>query len=316
MQEEGYKNGLVLKSTGSRYKVKTDDGETLDCFIKGKFRIEGIRTTNPLAVGDRVKVRVGEEENLITELFDRKNYIIRKSINLSKKSHILASNIDRAYLVVTLIAPQTHLGFIDRFLVTAEAYSIPTSIIWNKVDLLFPEDEAVLEHYISIYESIGYPCHKTSLKHPETFDFLKEETAGKQFLLSGNSGVGKSSIAKLLAPDLDIKVGKISMTHLAGQHTTTFAEIFELENGGYLIDTPGIKAFGLIDIDKKNLSHYFPEMLELLPECKFNNCVHVNEPGCAVKDAVEHGEIFPERYNSYLSMMEEDQEEDYRGGHA
>lgn len=315
MQKESYKDGLVLKSTGSRYKVKTDDGEILDCFIKGKFRIKGIRTTNPLAVGDRVKVRIGEEENLISELYDRKNYIIRKSINLSKKSHILAANIDRAYLVVTLVAPQTHLGFIDRFLVTAEAYDIPVSIIWNKVDLLFPEDMEVLDHYISIYEAIGYPCHKTTLKDPESLGFLKTETEGKQFLLSGNSGVGKSSIAKFLAPHLEIKVGKISMTHLSGQHTTTFAEIFELENGGFLIDTPGIKAFGLIDIDKKNLSHYFPEMLELLPDCRFHNCVHMNEPGCAVKAALEEGEIAPERYESYLSMMEEDESENYRAGY-
>ncbi len=315
MQEESYTNGLVMKSTGSRYKVKTDDGEILDCFIKGKFRIKGIRTTNPIAVGDRVKIRKGQDEHLITELHDRKNYIIRKSINLSKRSHIIASNIDRAYLIVTLVAPQTHIGFIDRFLVTAEAYGIPVSIIWNKTDLLFPEDMEILDHYISIYESIGYPCHKTTLRDENSFDFLKEETKGKQFLLSGNSGVGKSSIAKLLAPDLEIKVGKISKTHLAGQHTTTFAEIHELDNGAYLIDTPGIKAFGLIDIDPKKLGHYFPEMFALLPDCKFRNCVHVNEPGCAVKAAVENGEIPPERYDSYISMMNEDQEEDYRGGH-
>lgn len=312
MSEECYKNGLVLKSTGSRYKVKTDDGEILDCFIKGKFRIKGIRTTNPISVGDHVKVRVTEDENLISELYDRKNYIIRKSINLSKKSHIIASNIDRAYLIVTLVAPQTHIGFIDRFLVTAEAYDIPVSIIFNKTDLLFEEDMEYLDHLISIYKNIGYPCHKTSLKDKSTFDFLIEETAGKQILLSGNSGVGKSSIAQIMAPDLEIKIGKISKTHLQGQHTTTFAEIFELDNGAYLIDTPGIKAFGLIDIDVKKLSHYFPEMLELLPDCKFSNCVHINEPGCAVKEAVEAGEIAPERYDSYINMMNEDQEEDYR----
>jgi ribosome biogenesis GTPase len=312
MSEECYKDGLVLKSTGSRYKVKTTDGEILDCFIKGKFRIKGIRSTNPLAVGDHVKVRIIGEENLISELYDRKNYIIRKSINLSKKSHIIASNIDRAYLVVTLVAPQTHMGFIDRFLATAEAYEIPVSILFNKVDLLFPEDDEILDHFISIYENVGYPCYKTTLKHPETFDFLKEETKGKQFLLSGNSGVGKSSIAKLLAPDLDIKIGEISKTHLSGQHTTTFAEIFELENGGYLIDTPGIKAFGLVDINIQNLSHYFPEFLERIADCKFNNCIHINEPGCAVKQALDAGEIAPERYESYLSMMEEDQDEGYR----
>lgn len=315
MHEENYIDGVVLKSTGSRYKVKTDNNEILDCFIKGKFRIKGIRTTNPIAVGDRVKVRRVGDENLISELYDRKNYIIRKSINLSKRSHIIASNIDRAYLIVTLVAPQTHLGFIDRFLVTAEAYGIPVSIIWNKVDLLFPEDQEILNHYISIYKSVGYPCHITTLQKKESFDFLIEETQGKQFLLSGNSGVGKSSIAKLLAPNLDIKVGEISMTHLSGQHTTTFAEIHELENGAYLIDTPGIKAFGLIDIDKKKLSHYFPEMFKLLPECKFSDCIHVKEPSCAVKKAVEEGEIPAERYESYLSMMQEDQEEHYRGGH-
>lgn len=312
MAEEHYKDGLVLKSTGSRYKVKTEDGEFLDCFIKGKFRITGMRSTNPVAVGDHVKVRIIGEENLISELYDRKNYIIRKSINLSKKSHVIAANIDRAYLVVTLIAPQTHVGFIDRFLATAEAYSIPVSLIFNKVDLLLEEDMEVLEYMISIYEKIGYPCHKTSLKHPETFDFLIQETAGKQILLSGNSGVGKSSIASLLAPGLEIKIGKISKTHLSGQHTTTFAEIFELDNGGYLIDTPGIKAFGLVDIDVKKLSHYFPEFLAFLPNCKFNDCIHVNEPGCAVKEALDEGLIARERYGSYLSMMEEDQEEGYR----
>ena len=312
MSEEHYKNGLVLKSTGSRYKVKTEDGAILDCFIKGKFRIKGIRTTNPIAVGDHVKVRIIDDENLICELSDRKNYIIRKSINLSKKSHIIASNIDRAYLVVTLVAPQTHIGFIDRFLVTAEAYDIPVSIIFNKIDILFEEDLEYLDHLIHIYENVGYPCHKTSLADPESFNFLIKETAGKQILLSGNSGVGKSSIAKVLAPNMEIRIGEISKTHLAGQHTTTFAEIFELDNGAYLIDTPGIKAFGLIDIDPKNLSHYFPEMLESLSNCKFSNCVHVNEPGCAIKDLVETGEIAPERYESYINMMNEDQNEDYR----
>jgi len=312
MSDEIYKDGVVIKSTGSRYKVKTDAGEYLDCFIKGKFRLKGIRSTNPLAVGDKVKVRVRGEENLISELYERKNYIIRKSINLSKKSHVIAANIDRAYLIVTIVEPQTHLGFIDRFLATAEAYSIPVSILFNKIDLLSEEDEEVLNHFISIYEKIGYPCHKTTLERPETFDFLIEETAKKQFLFSGNSGVGKSSIAKILSPELDIKIGEISKTHLSGQHTTTFAEIFELENEGYLIDTPGIKAFGLVDIDIKLLSHYFPEFLKYLSECKFNDCIHINEPGCAVKKSVEDGIIAIERYESYLSMMKEDQEEGFR----
>ena len=273
----------------------------------------GIDTTNPVSVGDEIEF---EEESagkgVIKNILPRKNYIIRKSINLSKRSHILAANIDCVYLLVTLVAPQTQPGFIDRFLVTAEAYHIPVTILFNKVDLYEPQDLEVLENFISIYEKAGYDCRKISATDPQSVSFLRDEIAGHKVMFGGHSGVGKSTLINALDPSLELKTGEISIQHLAGQHTTTFAEMFELQSGGFVIDTPGIRAFGLIDFDKTDLSHYFPEMREVLHDCKFNNCQHLNEPHCAVKKAVEDGIIHESRYASYWSMMHSDEDETFR----
>jgi ribosome biogenesis GTPase len=306
--------GIVIKSTGSWYKVLDADHKEWDCRIRGKMRMHGIKSTNPVAVGDEVMFKKEEDKDtaVITEILPRKNYIIRKSINLSKRSHILAANIDHVYLLVTLVAPQTQTGFIDRFLVTAEAYHIPVTILFNKVDLYAEEDMDILEDFMSIYKGAGYRCLTISAKQENSVQFLQDEIKGKKVMFGGHSGVGKSTLINTLDPNLDLKTGEISAYHLSGQHTTTFAEMFELQTGGFIIDTPGIRAFGLIDFDKSELSHYFPEMRELIHECKFNNCQHLNEPQCAVKAAVEAGEISPERYYNYIKMMEEDEDETYR----
>ncbi|MBD3636122.1 MAG: ribosome small subunit-dependent GTPase A [Crocinitomicaceae bacterium] len=308
------KTGVVIKSTGSWYLVKDEDGIDRDCRIRGKLRIKGIKSTNPVAVGDNVRFELeeNEETGVIKEIIPRKNYIIRKSINLSKRSHILAANVDHVYLLVTLVAPQTHTAFIDRFLVTAEAYHIKSTILFNKVDLYAEEDLEILERFMEIYNMAGYRCLTISAKQEGSVAFLKEEIKGKKVMFGGHSGVGKSTLINTLDPELELKTGKISMSHLSGQHTTTFAEMHELPTGGFIIDTPGIKAFGLIDFDKKVLSHYFPEMRKVLHECKFNDCQHINEPDCAVKNAVEMGQIHPERYFNYVNMMEEDDDETYR----
>ncbi|MCB9225412.1 MAG: ribosome small subunit-dependent GTPase A [Crocinitomicaceae bacterium] len=308
------KTGIVIKSTGSWYRVLDADHKEWDCRIRGKLRIQGIKSTNPVAVGDEVMFELEEDEvtGVIKEILPRKNYIIRKSINLSKRSHILAANIDHVYLLVTLVAPQTQTGFIDRFLVTAEAYHIHVTILFNKVDLYAEEDMEILEDFMSIYRSAGYRCLTISAKSEKSVAFLRDEIKGKKVMFGGHSGVGKSTLINSIDPNLDLKTGEISTYHLSGQHTTTFAEMFELHSGGYIIDTPGIKAFGLIDFDKAELSHYFPEMRKVLNECKFNNCQHLNEPHCAVKEAVEEGKIAPERYYSYIKMMEEDEDESYR----
>lgn len=267
-----------------------------------------------MAVGDEVVFELEEDKDtgVIKEILPRKNYIIRKSINLSKRSHILAANIDHVYLIVTLVAPQTQTGFIDRFLVTAEAYHIPVTILFNKVDLYAEEDMDILEDFMSIYRNAGYRCLTISAKQENSVAFLRDEIKGKKVMFGGHSGVGKSTLINSIDSNLDLKVGEISSYHLSGQHTTTFAEMFELQSGGYIIDTPGIRAFGLIDFDKAELSHYFPEMRKALHECKFNNCQHLNEPQCAVKDAVEEGKISAERYYNYVKMMEEDEDETYR----
>lgn len=296
--------GLVIKSTGSWYQVLADDGEIYDCRIKGKFRIKGIQTTNPIAVGDKVgfDLEPNAKTGVIDKLQDRKNYIIRKSINLSKQAQIIAANLDQAFLIVTLASPRTSLGFIDRFLVTSEAYDIPTSLIFNKLDLFSEKGLEFLADYKAIYEKIGYKCYEVSaLKGtnlPQIIALLKDKTT----LVSGHSGVGKSSLINAILPDFEIKTGEVSVWSDKGQHTTTFAEMHTLPLGGYLIDTPGIRELGIVDIEKEELSHFFVEMRERLNQCRFNNCRHINEPGCAVIKAVEEGEIAISRYESYLSI--------------
>lgn len=307
--------GLVIKSTGSWYRVLADDDTLWECKIKGKMRIKGIKSTNPVAVGDLVFFNIEDEDKkigIISDIEERKNYIVRKSINLSKRTHILAANIDHVYLLVTLVAPETHTGFIDRFLVTTEAYRIPVTLLFNKVDLLDDSGLQYLEDFKSVYENIGYRCVNISATDPSSVQFLKDEIKGSKVMFGGHSGVGKSTLVNALEPNLNLKTKQISDSHLQGQHTTTFAEMFPLKDGGFIIDTPGIKAFGLIDFDKKELSHYFPEMREIINNCKFNNCQHINEPNCAVKAAVENGTINESRYYNYLMMYNDDENETFR----
>ena len=299
--------GLVIKSTGSWYHVQLEDGTLLDCRIKGKFRIKGIKTTNPIAVGDQVSVEIDEESEartgIIYDLAERKNYIIRKSINLSKQTQIIASNIDQALLVVTLSKPRTSFGFIDRFLVTAEAYHIPVVLLFNKIDQYDDEDLAFLEEVIELYEKIGYACRKISALKLIGIDALKNQIAGQTSLLSGHSGVGKSTLINQIIPSAIIRTSTISVASEKGIHTTTFAEMHPLEMGGYIIDTPGIRELGVVDIPDEELAHYFPEMKKVMSRCKFHNCKHLNEPNCAVKEAYEKGIIAIPRYESYLSIM-------------
>jgi ribosome biogenesis GTPase / thiamine phosphate phosphatase len=295
--------GIVAKSTGNRYLVRTEKGEILDCVLKGKIRLEGRKTTNPIAVGDVVDLEREENDTVINRIHPRRNYIIRKSINLSKQAQIIASNLDQAVLVVTLVAPRTSLGFIDRFLITAEAYSIPAKLVFNKADIL---DEALLalqQEIIDIYEKIGYECLVVSSTNRNGLDKIKELLKDKTTLISGHSGVGKSTLINAIEPGLDLKTGEISAAHSKGMHTTTFAELHELSFGGFIIDTPGIKELGLVEMKKEEVGHYFPEIRAVMNDCKFNNCLHVNEPKCAVKEAVERGEISEERYHSYLGIL-------------
>lgn len=295
-----------MKSTGSWYQVLAENGSVIDCRIKGKFRIQGIKTTNPIAVGDRIEFEFEDDgKGVIHKIEDRKNYIIRKSINLSKQSHIIAANVDQAFLIVTLALPRTSAGFIDRFLLTAEAYHIPSSIIFNKVDLFENDVDLMkeLNDFIDVYEGIGYKCYKVSATEKTHIEVLKELTRDKITLVSGHSGVGKSTLVNAMDPQLDLKTGEISDTHFKGKHTTTFAEMHPLNYGGYIIDTPGIKELGLVDMAREEISNYFPEMRALKNQCKFNNCLHINEPKCAVIQAVENGDIAPSRYNSYLGIM-------------
>jgi ribosome biogenesis GTPase len=296
--------GLVTKSTGSWYQVYAEDGNNYDCRIKGKFRIKGIQTTNPIAVGDKVafEMEPNAHTGVIDKLHDRKNYIIRKSINLSKQAQIIATNLDQAFLIVTLASPRTSLGFIDRFLVTSAAYDIPTSLIFNKLDLFNAQGLEILAEYKAIYENIGYPCYEVSALKGTNVDQIKGLLKDQTTLVSGHSGVGKSSLINAILPGYEIKTGEVSEASDKGQHTTTFAEMHTLPFGGYLIDTPGIRELGVFDIQKEELSHYFVEMRERLNQCRFNNCRHVNEPGCAVLKAVEDGEIEVSRYESYLSI--------------
>ncbi|MFI5157802.1 MAG: ribosome small subunit-dependent GTPase A [Sphingobacteriales bacterium] len=296
--------GLVTKSTGSWYQVQTPDGQIVDCRIKGKFRTKGIVTTNPIAVGDVVDfdMEPEQESGVITNLQQRKNYIIRKSINLSKQAQIIAANLDQALLIVTLASPRTSLGFIDRFLVTAEAYDIPARLIFNKLDLFSDEGLEVLAYYKDVYEKVGYPCFEVSALERTNIEVVQELLKDKVTLFSGHSGVGKSSLINRLLPDLDLRTNQISDWSEKGMHTTTFAEAFELPQGGFIIDTPGIRELGVIDIEQQELSHFFPEMRQRMHHCRFSNCRHINEPGCAVLEALENGEIEPSRYDSYLSI--------------
>ncbi|WP_100341304.1 ribosome small subunit-dependent GTPase A [Mucilaginibacter auburnensis] len=296
--------GLVTKSTGSWYQVQTPDGERYNCRIKGVFRIKGIKTTNPIAVGDVVdfEIEPDQETGVIAHLHPRKNYIIRKSVNLSKQGHILAANLDQALLIVTLASPRTSLGFIDRFLVTAEAYDIPAVLVFNKLDMFSEEGLEVLADYKSVYQHIGYPCFEVSALQGTNVDQVQQLLKDKVTLLSGHSGVGKSSLINALLPDLGLRTNQLSDWSDKGMHTTTFAEMFELPQGGFIIDTPGIRELGIIDIEKPELGQFFPEMRQRMNDCRFNNCRHINEPGCAVLEALEEGEIELSRYESYLSI--------------
>ena len=306
-------HGLVIKNTGSWYQVKTDDGQLIDCKIKGNFRLKGIRSTNPIAVGDFVQIVTNNEGTaFITEIEDRKNYIIRRASNLSKQSHILAANLDQCMLIVTVSYPETSTTFIDRFLASAEAYRIPVKLIFNKVDRYNEDDLRYLDGLINLYTHIGYPCFKISALHQEGVDALKEELAGKVTLLSGNSGVGKSTLINAILPEQSLKTGEISDYHHKGMHTTTFSEMFELKGGGYLIDTPGIKGFGTFDMEEEEVGHYFKEIFHYASQCKYSNCTHRHEPGCAVLKAVEDHLISQSRYTSYLSMLEDKEESKYR----
>jgi len=296
----------VIKSTGSWYAVLTTDGERVECRIKGKFRMEGSRTTNPVAVGDKVEIEMdaGEATGSILKIEPRKNYIIRRSINLSKQSQILAANIDKAYLIVTLASPRTSLGFIDRFLLTAEAYGIPVEIVFNKADLYSEEGLGLVKELTALYEKLGYSCTLLSSLAPGPgVTALLERMKGAVNLVAGHSGVGKSTLINLLDPQLALRTGELSEAHDKGTHTTTFAEMFVLQNGGFVIDTPGIKELGLVDMEKAELAHYFPEMKLLLNQCRFNNCKHLNEPSCAVIEAVRTGQIAESRYACYLGIM-------------
>ena len=304
--------GTVLKSTGSWYSVLLEGGEVRECRLKGKFRMHGIKSTNPIAVGDHVVVEAeGDEgQGLITALLERKNYIIRRSVNLSKRTHIIAANVDQAVLVVSLAAPKTLPGFIDRFLVTAEAYRIPAIVVFNKVDLYSEADLADLEYFELVYQQAGYKTLITSATKKENTSAFKALLKDKVSLLSGNSGVGKSTLVNAVEPGLDLKTQMISSAHQQGMHTTTFAEMFPLSFGGFVIDTPGIRGFGLVDMDKTEIGDYFPEIFRLKSKCRFNNCLHVNEPGCAVLQALENHEIAPTRYRSYLNSINGTEDDD------
>lgn len=305
--------GLVIKNTGSWYTVRTDDGRDIESKIKGNFRLKEIRTTNPIAVGDRVDIDINQEGTaFITVIEERKNYIIRRASNLSKQSHIIAANLDQAMLIVTVNYPITTTVFIDRFLATAEAYRIPVKLVFNKIDRYRGEDSEMLEALINLYTTIGYPCSKLCAKSEEGLEELKADLKDKITLLSGHSGVGKSTIINKLIPGVNLRTGDISEYHNKGMHTTTFSEMITLPDGGYLIDTPGIKGFGTIEMEGAEIAHYFPEIFKFSTNCKFGDCSHRHEPGCAVLQAVEEHYVSESRYKSYLSILEDKQESKYR----
>ena len=304
--------GLVVKNTGSWYTVRLDDGRLLDCKVKGNFRLRGIRSTNPVAVGDRVMVAPNQEGTaFITEIEDRRNYIIRKSINLSKQSHIIAANVDQAILVVTVTSPQTSTTFIDRFLASAEAYRVPVVLVFNKTDLLDADAQHYQQMLITLYETVGYECRPVSAETGDGVDDLRLLLEGKITLLSGNSGVGKSTLINRLVPGANLRTAEISDAHQTGQHTTTFSEMIPI-NGGWVIDTPGIKGFGTFDMEPEELTGYFREIFRFSKDCRFSNCTHTHEPGCAVLQALEDHYIAQSRYQSYLSMLNDKEEGKYR----
>ncbi len=305
--------GLVIKNTGSWYTVKTDGGQLIESKIKGNFRLKGIRSTNPVAVGDHVELITNQEGTaFISSIEDRRNYIIRKSPNLSKQSHILAANVDQALLVVTVNYPQTSTTFIDRFLASAEAYRVPVVLVFNKRDILSGEELRYEEMMRQLYETVGYQCIEISAATGEGTEQLLPVIKDKISLLSGNSGVGKSTLINQLVPDADQRTAEISNAHNTGMHTTTFSEMIELPGGGYIIDTPGIKGFGTFDIEKEELTGYFKDIFHFSKDCRFSNCTHTHEPGCAVIKAVEDHYIAASRYQSYLSMLEDKDENKYR----
>ncbi|MEC7263023.1 MAG: ribosome small subunit-dependent GTPase A [Bacteroidota bacterium] len=308
-------NGTVYKSTGSWYTIKSTDGAFYECRIKGKFRTQNIKSTNPVAVGDHVEFElenVGNETvGVISEIGERKNYIIRKSVKLSKQTHIIASNLDQVFLLVTLNNPMTFTSFIDRFLVTAEAYDIPVILLFNKMDTYSLDEKAEVAYLVDLYTHIGYPCIQMEAKTGKNVDRVKELMTGKTSMFAGHSGVGKSTLVNALEPGLHLKTAEISEQHLQGQHTTTFAEMYDLNFDARIIDTPGIKGFGIVDMEKDEIGDYFPEFFELKSQCKFNNCLHLDEPKCAVKEALENEEIAWSRYRSYVQMLTGEEDNPY-----
>ncbi len=308
--------GTVYKSTGSWYTVKTDNGKLYECRIKGKFRIQGIKSTNPIAVGDRVEFDVetanDQATGVITRIEERRNYIIRKSVNLSKQTHIIAANIDIGFLLVTLTNPPTSTAFIDRFLVTAEAYKIKAVLLFNKIDTYTEEELLEIKYLAALYRKIGYECIGISAKTAKNADKVKDLMRGKVSMFSGHSGVGKSTLVNTIAPGLSLKTAEISEQHQQGQHTTTFAEMYDLDFDARIIDTPGIKGFGIVDMDAAEIGDYFPEFFAIKGSCKFNNCIHANEPKCAIKEALDTETIAWSRYKSYLQLLEGDDEQHYR----
>lgn len=309
-------HGLIIKNTGSWYTVKTDDGRIVECKVKGNFRLKGIRSTSPVAVGDYVDIIMNAEGTaLISAIDDRKNYIIRKASNLSKQSQIIAANLDQALLIITIKQPETSTTFIDRFLAGAEAYRVPVVLVFNKTDLLNDDERRYQQQMVTLYETIGYPCIEISAETGMGIDQLQTLLKQKVTLVSGNSGVGKSTIINAIIPHADQRTAEISNAHGTGMHTTTFSEMIELAEGGYLIDTPGIKGFGTFDIEREELTSYFKEIFEFSKDCKFNNCTHTHEPGCAVIQAVENHYISVSRYQSYLNMLEDKDDSKYRAAY-
>jgi ribosome biogenesis GTPase len=302
--------GLVYKSTGSWYSVKTPTNEQFDCRIKGKFRLDGIKSTNPIAVGDYVDFELEKNSDVVTgvinNICERKNYVLRKSVNLSKQTHILASNIDVVFLIITISSPVTSTNFIDRFLLTSNAYSINTILLFNKIDLLDEAEKKNLKKLIDIYTNIGYECYEISAKNQYNIDKVQSLMKDKVSMFGGHSGVGKSTLINSLQPNLNLRTNNISVQHAQGQHTTTNAELYDLDFGAKIIDTPGIRGFGIVDFNKSDIKNYFPEFYKLVNQCKFNDCMHVNEPKCIVKQSVDEGTIANSRYENYLQILEDD----------